>query len=156
MAVLVSGFGKRMAASFHRDSGRQVGLPCGGWQGVVFCFLECLLATVIPPSRRGLDPAERPVHLSAMTTTISVKAKGQLALPKEFCARKHLKAGTAVRVTEVGEGLYLTPIPEPTEEELQQVIAAAGTLLRPQTAAEEEMVEREIAACRAERRRKRQ
>ena len=114
------------------------------------------MATVTPPSRRELDPAERPVHLSAMTTTISVKAKGQLALPKEFCARKHLKAGTAVRVTEVGEGLYLTPIPEPTEEELQQVIAAAGTLLRPQTAAEEEMVEREIAACRAERRRKRQ
>ena len=37
-----------------------------------------------------------------------------------------------------------------------KVVAAAGTLLRPQTAAEEEMVEREIAACRAERRRKRQ
>jgi len=90
-----------------------------------------------------------------MTTTINVKAGGQLALPKEFCARKRLKAGTAVRVTEVGEGLYLTPVPEPTEAELQQVIAAAGSLLRPQTAAEEEMVEREIAAYRTEQRRKR-
>jgi hypothetical protein len=90
-----------------------------------------------------------------MTTTISVKANGHLALPKEFCARKRLKTGTALRVTEVGGGLYLTPIPEPTEEELKQVIAAAGTLLRPQTAAEQGVVEREIAAYRLEQRRKR-
>jgi bifunctional DNA-binding transcriptional regulator/antitoxin component of YhaV-PrlF toxin-antitoxin module len=90
-----------------------------------------------------------------MTTTISVKAKGQVALPKEFCARQRLKAGTALRVTEVGAGLYLTPIPEPTEGELKQVMTAAGTLLHPQSAAEEEMVEREIAAVRSEQRRKR-
>lgn len=102
-----------------------------------------------------LDPNARPVHLSAMTTTISVKAKGQLALPKEFCQRKHLKAGMALRVTEVGEGLYLTPIPEPTEAELKQVMAAAGTLLQPQTADEEELVEREISVYRSEQRRKR-
>lgn len=87
-----------------------------------------------------------------MTTTISVKANGQLALPKEFCARRHLKAGTALRVTEVGAGLYLTPIPEPTEEELKEVVAAAGTLLRPQTVAEEQLVQREIAAYRSEQR----
>ena len=90
-----------------------------------------------------------------MTTTISVQAKGQLALPREFCARKHLRAGTALRVTEVGEGLYLTPIPEPTEAELKQVLAAAGSLLTSQTAAEEALVAQEVAAYRSERRRQR-
>jgi bifunctional DNA-binding transcriptional regulator/antitoxin component of YhaV-PrlF toxin-antitoxin module len=87
-----------------------------------------------------------------MTTTISVKANGQLALPREFCTRRRLKAGTALRVTEVGAGLYLTPIPEPTEEELREVLAAAGTLLRPQSTAEEDLVQREIAAYRSEKR----
>lgn len=77
-----------------------------------------------------------------------------MALSKEFCARKRLKAGMAVRVTEVGEGLYLTPIPEPTGEELRQAIAAAGTLLGLQTADEEDMVARAIAVYRAEQCRK--
>ncbi len=88
-----------------------------------------------------------------MTTTISVTAQGQLALPKDLCERKQIKPGMALRVTEVGEGLYVTPIPEPTEDELKEVIAAAGSLLRQQTAEEEAMVEQVIAEYRAGKRR---
>lgn len=59
----------------------------------------------------------------------------------------------AVRVTEVGEGLYVTPIPEPTEQELREVIAAAGSLRRSQTSEEEAMVQQVIDEYRAEKRR---
>ena len=90
-----------------------------------------------------------------MTTTISVSPKRQLELPEEFCRRKKIKPGTALRVTEVGDGLYVAPVPEPTENELKEVIAAAGSLARHQTPAEEEMVRQVIADYREERRRKR-
>ena len=65
-----------------------------------------------------------------MTTTISVTTKRQVVLPKLFCERKKIKPGTALRVTEVGDGLYVTPIGEPTEQELKEVIACAGSLRR--------------------------
>jgi hypothetical protein len=42
-----------------------------------------------------------------MTTTINVSAKRQVELPAGFCKRNKIKPGTAVRVTEVGEGLYV-------------------------------------------------
>lgn len=76
-------------------------------------------------------------------------------MPKEFCQRKKIKPGTALRVTEVGAGIYVTPVPEPTAHELKEVIAAAGSLTRRQTAAEEAMVQEVIAGYRAEKRRKR-
>jgi len=85
-------------------------------------------------------------------TTISVSTKRQVVLPKHFCERKKIKPGMALRVTEVGDGLYTTPIPEPTEEELKNVIACAGSLTRRQTRKEEEMVQEAIAEYRAEKR----
>jgi bifunctional DNA-binding transcriptional regulator/antitoxin component of YhaV-PrlF toxin-antitoxin module len=87
-----------------------------------------------------------------MTTTISVTSKGQLALPKRFCERKKIKPGVILRVTEVGEGLYVTLLPEPSEQELKEVIEAAGSLTRKQTVEEEAMVEEVIREVRAERR----
>jgi bifunctional DNA-binding transcriptional regulator/antitoxin component of YhaV-PrlF toxin-antitoxin module len=90
-----------------------------------------------------------------MTTTISVSPKRQVQLPEEFCKRKRIKPGTALRVTEVGEGLYVAPVPEPTEKELKEVLAAAGSLRRHQTDAEEVMVQKRIAEYRREMRRKR-
>ena len=89
-----------------------------------------------------------------MTTTINVTPRRQLALPEEFCRRKRIKPGTALRVTEVAEGLYVTPIPEPSEKELKQVIAAAGSLTRPPTAEDEQRVQRAIVSFRAEKRRR--
>ncbi len=90
-----------------------------------------------------------------MTTTVSVLPKGQVELPEEFRRRKKIKPGMALRVTEVGDGLYVTPLPEPTEQELREVIAAAGSLARRQTPEDERMVQRTIAEFREEKRRKR-
>ena len=90
-----------------------------------------------------------------MTTTINVSPKRQVELPKDFCERKKIKSGTALRVTEVGDGLYVTPLPEPTEKELRKVIAAAGSLARRQTAEDEEMVQQVIADYRAGKRKRR-
>ena len=89
-----------------------------------------------------------------MTTTISVTTKRQVVLPKKFCERKKIRPGTSLRVTEVGDGLYVTPIAEPTEEELQEVLASAGSLLLRQTAEEEGMVQRVIEKYRKEKRRR--
>ncbi len=89
-----------------------------------------------------------------MTTTVNVSQKGQMELPEEFCRRKKIKAGTALRVTEVGDGLYVAPVPEPTEKELKEVIAVAGSLTRRQTPDDEQMVESVIAEYRNRRRRK--
>ena len=89
-----------------------------------------------------------------MTTTVNVSENGHLELPEAFRKRKKIKPGTALRVTEVGEGLYVTPVREPTERELRDVIAAAGSLRRRQTPAEEEMVQDVIASYRHEKRSK--
>jgi bifunctional DNA-binding transcriptional regulator/antitoxin component of YhaV-PrlF toxin-antitoxin module len=90
-----------------------------------------------------------------MTTTVNVSKKGEVELPEEFRRRKKIKPGMALRVTEVGDGLYVTPLPEPTEQELREVIAAAGSLAGRQTAEEEEKVRKTIAEYREERRRAR-
>ena len=89
-----------------------------------------------------------------MTTTISVSQKGLVELPEDFCKRKKIGPGTALRVTEVGDGVYVTPVPEPTEKELKEVIAAAGSLTRRQSLVDEEMVHQVIVEYRAEKRRK--
>jgi bifunctional DNA-binding transcriptional regulator/antitoxin component of YhaV-PrlF toxin-antitoxin module len=90
-----------------------------------------------------------------MTTTVNVLPKGKMELPEEFRKRQRIKEGTTLRVTEVGEGLYVTPLHEPTEKELREVIAAAGSLSRRQSAQEERMVDRIVEDCRKEKRRKR-
>ena len=61
-----------------------------------------------------------------MTTTISLTSKRQCVLPKDFCERKRLKPNSPLRVTEIGEGLYITAIPEPTVEEFEQVVKLSG------------------------------
>ena len=94
-------------------------------------------------------------YFPTMTTTISVSQNGQVELPEDFCKRKKIKPGTALRVTEVGDGVYVTPVPEPTENELKEVIAVAGSLARRETSADEQMVQQVIADYRAEKRRKR-
>ena len=84
-----------------------------------------------------------------MTTTISVTTKRQVVLPKAFCDRKRIRPGTALRVTEVADGLYVTPIAEPTDRELSEVIAAAGSLRRRQTPADEARIQELVARHRA-------
>jgi AbrB family looped-hinge helix DNA binding protein len=91
-----------------------------------------------------------------MTTTISVTTKRQVVLPKAFCDRKRIKPGTSLRVTEVEGGLYVTPIAEPTEEELKRVIESAGSLRGRQTRAQEEQVQELVTQHRARKGRPRQ
>jgi AbrB family looped-hinge helix DNA binding protein len=91
-----------------------------------------------------------------MTTTISVTTKRQVVLPKAFCDRKRIRPGTALRVTEVEGGLYVTPIAEPTEEELKRVIESAGSLRGRQTPAQEELVQELVTRHRARKGRSRQ
>jgi AbrB family looped-hinge helix DNA binding protein len=90
-----------------------------------------------------------------MTTTVNVSPKGRVELPEGFRKRKGIKPGSALRITEIGNGLYVTPLSDPTEKELHKVIATAGTLSRPQTPEQEEMVKDAIAEYRKANRRKR-
>ena len=59
-----------------------------------------------------------------MTTTITVTTKRQVVLPKAMCERKSIRPGTTLRISEVGDGFYVTPVPEPTETELAAVLKA--------------------------------
>ncbi len=91
-----------------------------------------------------------------MTTTITVTTKRQVVLPKSMCERKRIRPGTSLRITEVGEGFYVTPVPEPTEAELAAVFEALdrGRHARPITSKDEAVIQDEITKDRAERRRR--
>lgn len=91
-----------------------------------------------------------------MTTTITVTTKRQVVLPKAMCERKRIQPGTSLRITEVGQGFYVTPVPEPTEAELAAVFKAldGGRRTRPMTAADEAQIQDEITKYRAEPRRR--
>ncbi len=91
-----------------------------------------------------------------MTTTITVTTKRQVVLPKAMCERKRIRAGTSLRITEVGEGFYVTPVPEPTEAELAAVLRALddGRKARPITTEDEAVIQDEITKYRAEKRRR--
>jgi bifunctional DNA-binding transcriptional regulator/antitoxin component of YhaV-PrlF toxin-antitoxin module len=89
-----------------------------------------------------------------MTTTVNVLPKGKMELPQEFRRRKRIREGTTLRVTGVADGLYVSPLREPTEKELREVIAAAGSISRSQNLQEEKRVERIISEYRTAQRRK--
>ena len=78
--------------------------------------------------------------------------KRQVVLPKGMCERKRIRPGTSLRITEVGDGFYVTPVPEPTEAELVAVFQALdkGRRTRPMTAADEIQIQDDIIKYRAE------
>ena len=88
-----------------------------------------------------------------MTTTITVTTKRQVVLPKAMCERKRIQPGTSLRITEVGDGFYVTPVPEPSEAELAAVfkVLDEGRPKRPITADDEGHIHDEITKYRAER-----
>ena len=91
-----------------------------------------------------------------MTTTITVTTKRQVVLPKVMCERKRIRPGTSLRITELGEGFYVTPVPEPTEAELAAVFKAldAGRRTRLINAEDEAYIQDEIKSYRADQRRR--
>ena len=72
-----------------------------------------------------------------------------------MCERKRIRPGSALRITEVGEGFYVTPVPEPTEAELAAIFKAldGGRKSRPISAEDEAQIQEEIKQYRAKRRR---
>jgi bifunctional DNA-binding transcriptional regulator/antitoxin component of YhaV-PrlF toxin-antitoxin module len=51
-----------------------------------------------------------------MTTTVQVSASGTVALPEAFRRRRKIEPGMGLRVTDMGEGILLTPVYPPSEE----------------------------------------
>ncbi|MBI2949586.1 MAG: AbrB/MazE/SpoVT family DNA-binding domain-containing protein [Verrucomicrobia bacterium] len=87
-----------------------------------------------------------------MSTTVRVTTKRQVVLPKQYCEQKRIKPGATVRVTPVADGLYLTPIRPPTEQELREVFKAAGGRGPKHISAEEEkLIAESIRAVRVRR-----
>jgi len=91
-----------------------------------------------------------------VTTTITVTTKRQVVLPKAMCERKKIRPGTSLRISEVGDGFYVTPVPEPTEAELAEVFKALdrGRRTRPITDEDESQIQEEIKKYRTEQRRR--
>jgi bifunctional DNA-binding transcriptional regulator/antitoxin component of YhaV-PrlF toxin-antitoxin module len=85
-----------------------------------------------------------------------VTTKRQVVLPKAMCERKSIRPGTSLRITEVGDGFYVTPVPEPTEAELAAVLKTIdeGRRARSITATDEIRIQTEIKKYRSEQRRK--
>ena len=84
-----------------------------------------------------------------MTTTVKVSNSGAMVLPEAFRKSRGIKPGTALRVTEAGESILLTPVHPPTVEELTAVIEAAGGPGRAETAKSRKQVEAAIERVRA-------
>jgi AbrB family looped-hinge helix DNA binding protein len=90
-----------------------------------------------------------------MTTTITVTTKRQVVLPKAICERRNIKPGTSLRISEVGNGFYITPVPEPSAAELASVfrLLDGRRHARPITAQDEAFIQEEIKKHRAVKRR---
>jgi bifunctional DNA-binding transcriptional regulator/antitoxin component of YhaV-PrlF toxin-antitoxin module len=85
-----------------------------------------------------------------------VTTKRQVVLPKAMCERKKIRAGTSLRISEVGDGFYVTPVPEPTEAELAAVLKTLdeGRHTRPITTEDEAHIQDQIKKYRTEQRRR--
>jgi AbrB family looped-hinge helix DNA binding protein len=84
------------------------------------------------------------------TTTIAVTSKRQCVLPKDFCDRAGIAPNSRLRVTEINGGLYISPIPEPTEAEFRRVLKLSGGPSKARfTKAEEDRVNRIVKEVRA-------
>ncbi len=72
-----------------------------------------------------------------------------MVLSEALRKSRRIKPGTALRVTEAGESILLTPVHPPSEEELTAVIAAAGGPGPAETARSRKQVEGAIERVRA-------
>ncbi len=88
---------------------------------------------------------------------MTVTTKRQVVLPKAMCERKRIQPGTSLRITEIADGFYVTPVPEPSEAELAALFKALdqGRHSRPMTPADEAHIQEEIRNYRAKPRRPR-
>ena len=80
---------------------------------------------------------------------MKVSTGGRMILPESMRKSRGIKPGTALRVTEAGESLLLTPVHPPTEAELAAVIESAGGPGRPETEKSRKQVEAALERVRA-------
>jgi bifunctional DNA-binding transcriptional regulator/antitoxin component of YhaV-PrlF toxin-antitoxin module len=90
-----------------------------------------------------------------MITTVELSDTGQVQLPKAFCKKNKITAGSPLRIFEMGKGLYVTAQEEPDLEELNKLIAESGAPDREATPEEEAMVHDMIAEYRRDKKRRR-
>jgi hypothetical protein len=72
-----------------------------------------------------------------------------MVLPEALRKSRRIRPGSALRVTEAGESLLLTPVHSPTQAELTAVIEAAGGPGLSETAKSRKQVEAAIERVRA-------
>ena len=84
-----------------------------------------------------------------MTTTVKVSTGGAMILPEALRKSRGIRPGTALRVSDAGESILLTPVHAPTEAELAAVIEAAGGPGSSETAKSRKQVEDAIERVRA-------
>jgi AbrB family looped-hinge helix DNA binding protein len=84
-----------------------------------------------------------------MTTTVKITSDGGMILPEALRKSRGIKPGTALRITEAGENILLTPVYPPSEEELTAVLKAAGGPAHGETAKSRKQVEAAIERVRA-------
>jgi len=101
---------------------------------------------------RRLYPNEAQDNLTNVTTTMNATTKRQVVLPKAMCERKKIQPGTSLRISEVGNGFYVTPVPEPAVKELAAVCKPldGGRRTRTITDEDEARIQQEIEQYRAE------
>ena len=84
-----------------------------------------------------------------MTTTVKVSTGGVMILPEALRKSRGIRPGTALRVSDAGESILLTPVHAPTEAELAAVIEAAGGPGSAETVKSRKQVEDAIERVRA-------
>ena len=74
-----------------------------------------------------------------------------------MCERKGIQPGSSLRITEVGDGFYITPVPEPTEDELAMIFKSLdkGRRHRPISSDDEDRIQDEISKYRDETKKRR-
>ena len=108
-----------------------------------------LIALLLFSKSHWIDSWATSGHPQRMTTTVKITADGHMVLPEALRKSRKLTPGTALRVTEAGESILLTPMHPPTEEELTAVIEAAGGPGPAETPRSRKQVEAAIERVRA-------
>ena len=61
-----------------------------------------------------------------MDKTVTISAKRQVVIPRDYYECVKLKPGAALRVLQIGNSLVLTPISMPAEKEFKALVRLAG------------------------------
>jgi bifunctional DNA-binding transcriptional regulator/antitoxin component of YhaV-PrlF toxin-antitoxin module len=63
-----------------------------------------------------------------MNKTVTVSAKRQVVIPRDYYEGVKLKPGAALRVVQIGNSLVLTPVSLPTQKEFKTLLRMGGSV----------------------------